>query len=160
MSWMAGLLSCPALQVGDPTQDNHPSCAYSRLDFDGQTEHSVFFSSECVNGWKQKHSSSYPKHVWSMFPSSWSYPLYNTHSNSSHCLPGFKSAMNQILTKVMQLVPLPSSEEVLLAVTTMTQPQQCQQLDQTQSKGNAGRWENSFAHQYTCIFVRCYCHWL
>ena len=46
--------------------------------------------------------------------------------------------MNQILTKLMQLVPLASSEEVLLAVTTMTQPQQHQQLDQPQSKGNAG----------------------
>ena len=32
--------------------DNHPSCAYSKLDFDGQTEHSVFFSSECHNGLK------------------------------------------------------------------------------------------------------------
>ena len=39
-------------QVGDPTMDNHPSCAYSKLDFDGQTEHSVFFSSECCNSLK------------------------------------------------------------------------------------------------------------
>ena len=35
------------LQLGDPTQNEHVSSEYNRMDFDGVDEFNVFFSREC-----------------------------------------------------------------------------------------------------------------